>query len=612
MTKVKKRNMNSEDSSSDDMMSIRVNVVSDSSSEDTPVRKVYTTQLHTTRWVVSHLSSEDTTPPKKVYKQKVVISSDSSSDSSREDYVPTKVKLLRKHETVKDNTPASSITRFILINGVYVTEPTIVESDLVKISMEGTDVDGVPNIEIDWVNQKDIRRFIAFVSGRSKKRRRPSCDHKTYRLIDYFLLDERYLFTCYNSCSRIDKYKIRQYKSIKGIEIGLTKSDIKKLVKQDKGYTYKSMLEEADKSIILPIKDIDISAQIKSILPASIDHIDRCFIAGGAIYSLIRFGGLKFEESDIDIYCSTDSATLAVVNAITSSCKCITLEYENVINIFPHNSSVTIQVIRDDMSGDTHLMSAITSFDLDCCKVAYCNGVVYGTPGFQLCMMNSWCLDLSVPTQAYRVVKYKSRGVVITNSKQIPLMDDIPLLIELRLNKYISWRGESPERFLHLAKLIYGQEVKLFTYPLSNAKGTMRNYYDVSTETEGRQTSKIIWSNGLSYPSHNKLIKSVKVDTKHVYSGCIRINSAAEELDNYAVNAMKSISDEPGYNNSIEIRGKCFFGGIRISTNECTKYLKDQSRICDVIIDPCLRTVDGEGRCITFTCTYINILDKWK
>jgi hypothetical protein len=346
----------------------------------------------------------------------------------------------------------------MILNNVVINEPIIMGSDLVIGALSETNNTETPYMVIDWVCERDIISFLDFLSNEYPG----TCCLKTYKLIDYFLLTDDYLQLCYNGCDDADKFRIRQMKDITGRPIGLTENDIQYL--RLEGYSEESLLKEADESMLLKLNNVDIKAVLDSILPFDIDSMRDCYLVGEFVYSLIRFSNYRnpqehclFESEDswciIDICCPDKQSVNAIVNSLNS---CIVLNHYGQIYIFPLNSCVLIRITLTD-----NILSCIEAHELDCFKVIYGNGNISGIPSFHLCMINNWRFDLKKPIDAWQLCKYRDR-IDISNLNSSLIDNDEGSSVQSSLNKYLVWRGETPERFLYLASTIYKLDFTLY------------------------------------------------------------------------------------------------------------------------------------------------------
>ena len=364
-----------------------------------------------------------------------------------------------------------SLNYTILINGVVVNEPILVGSDVVNNALEASnELDTLPSMSIDWALNEDIETLVRFVANNSKWSSGVRCTLTTYMLCEYFLLNNDYLTACYKRCKPVDMYKIKklrisQKQDTDQLPIAcLQARDIEYLRNE---YDYKSLLQEADPTLILPVEGGSrIKGLMDSLLPFNVDECYNECIVGEFVYSLIRYGSYanprnevpRDEETDsmrtIKVWCNNRDHIRQIVSSFSP---CIGLKYRDIVYVFPLNSPICIHI--DNCKSLDHLHED----PFDCFQVAYMNGSLLGSPAFHLCMLNDWSFELKKSVDRYEVEQ--CMGILsITN------LDDVDYCkvsrndteqIEEDINRFLIWKGETPIRFMHLARFVYDLNFEL-------------------------------------------------------------------------------------------------------------------------------------------------------
>ena len=289
-----------------------------------------------------------------------------------------------------------------------------------------------PVFNIDWTTNEDINTLLRFLDTDGNVK----TTSKTYRLIDFFMLNEEYLNLCYSMCSNKHKYRIISQYNKEDSDLILNERQVSSLIKD---YDLKDVLKYTRKDFIFLVGSITLET-IDSLDLSALNSIEGCYIVGDTVSWLVHSSRspVNYIPTNMDIYSVSDDTTSQLLDMFNVSSTVLIFEYENVINVFIKDVPINIQITR--ISCD--ITDVLNSYELDCCKAYYCKGIVFATTAFHLCMLNNWTFDLSTASNTYILNKYRARGITITNTKDMNILEDTLPTTKSIPNAYMSRRND--------------------------------------------------------------------------------------------------------------------------------------------------------------------------
>ncbi len=234
-----------------------------------------------------------------------------------------------------------------------------------------------------------------------------------------------------------DKYRINNYNGTVDKYHFLLEAE-EAIILKNEGYNWIDIL-----SYVPPTTVISMDANIKmfrnemnNITPAfnNIESVKDCFIAGGSIVLSLLNMEKKISDyppdMDVDIYCSTDEAALNLIYELKKHFDTSMFEYGSIILVFIKGEQHNLQIIRCGLG----ISSTLIGFDLNCCMVGY-DGSIQAVPAFHRCMSNNWTFELLKPVKAYRLIKYRERGININDNGHKLLENHADIVAKLKFSR---------------------------------------------------------------------------------------------------------------------------------------------------------------------------------
>ena len=513
----------------------------------------------------------------------------------------------------------------ITINNIKITSSVILKSKLISNAVGDTThySKETYNIHLEWVTQDEVKTFNSIAGCLEREMFENTSTYKYIVFCDYFIISYHLCFL-YMIATCADKFRIHTHIGLADKPHCFLEAE-ETIMLRNEGYNWIDILSYAKPNALIPI-DMDIKKfrnEMMNITPAFniIEYVKDCFIAGGSVVlSLLNIEKNTSEyppDMDVDIYCSTDEAALNLIHELKKHFDTSMFEYNSIILVFIKGERHCLQIIRCGLG----ISSTLVEFDLDCCMVGY-NGSIQATPAFHKCMLNNWTFELLKPVKAYRLIKYKERGINIININGCELLENHADFIEANRNKYLKYVDESPTRLLYLVRALFGLKYSHLTLPLKPiANKVWIDFYNDSGETYDATLGRI-WSNGSRLPCYiwdlmhqGYIIHVYKHDHKYYVdiSEGKGIESYVKQVrdiitDNIISKELRSIhlSDFDIIHCSlIQIVGKCYLGTRKMPIDQFGDIAIEYKMNCNTIIEPYF-TLVGKTIYKGIACTRIS------